>query len=59
MTLSPNNFEAHVALGWMYNDHGRLADAEKEFELAIKMDAKCDGGHEGMGFYPHAPKAPG
>jgi len=46
----PHDAEPHVALGWMYNDHGNVTQAFEEFKAAHLLNPQNDGALEGLGF---------
>ena len=48
VVASPDLAQAHVALGTVYLQTGRPDRAEREFEIALEIDAKSDGAYLGL-----------
>ena len=38
LKLNPGNGKAHLQLGWLYRDQGKLQQAEEEFKKALKLN---------------------
>ncbi|MBS1995582.1 MAG: tetratricopeptide repeat protein [Cyanobacteria bacterium SZAS LIN-2] len=50
--------EAHYALGMVYKEQGRLADAASEMKKSISMDSKFSDGYTGLGLIQLAQNDP-
>lgn len=49
VTANPQSAEAHTNLGWGLYGQKQLAEAVKEFQEAIRLDAHSFDGHYGLG----------
>ena len=49
VTASPTSAGAHCNLAWGYYGQKQFAEAIKEFQEALKLDANCVDAHYGLG----------
>ena len=48
--LNPRDDWAHIKLGWFYNDHGKLSEAEESFKKAIELNPRNEGAYMALGW---------
>jgi tetratricopeptide (TPR) repeat protein len=47
--LNPQNNNAYVELGWLYNLHGRRSEAEQLFKKVLELNPQNDNAYVGLG----------